>query len=55
MANIAVWSQRATGGRTARAETGMRFNWRRLLALGLNLLVWVGIIEIVIQVLRHAH
>jgi hypothetical protein len=31
----------------------MRFNWRRVLALGLNLLVWVGIVELLIQVFRH--
>jgi hypothetical protein len=53
MANIAVWSQRAAGGRTASAGIGMRFNWRRLLALGLNLLVWAAIIEGLFLVFSH--
>jgi len=33
----------------------MRFNWRRLLALGLNILVWAAIIEGLILIFRHAH
>jgi hypothetical protein len=27
-------------------------NWRRLLALGLNLLAWVAVIEVLIHVFR---
>jgi hypothetical protein len=54
MANIAVWSQRVAGGRTNRAKAGIRLNWRRLLALGLNLLAWVAIVEILIHVF-HGH
>ena len=53
MANIAVWSQRVAGRRTGSAKAGMRLNWRRLLALGLNLLAWVAIVEILIHVFRH--
>jgi hypothetical protein len=52
MANIAVWSQRVASGRTARAKAGMRLNWRRLLALGLNVLAWVAVVEILIHVFR---
>jgi hypothetical protein len=52
MANIAVWSQRVAGGKTARARAGMQLNWRRLLALGLNVLAWVAIVEILIHVFR---
>lgn len=52
MANIAVWSQRVAGGRSARAKAGIRLNWRRLLALGLNVLAWVAIVELLIHVFR---
>ena len=55
MANIAAWSQRVADGSTARAKAGMRLNWRRLLALGLNLVVWVAIIEVLIRAFRSGH
>ncbi len=54
MANIAAWSQRTATGRALRAKPAVRFNWRRMLALGLNTLVWVGVVEIVIQLSKHA-
>ena len=52
MANIAVWSQRGASGKAVRAKAGMGLNWRRLLALGLNLVVWVAVIEVLIHVFR---
>ena len=55
MANIAAWSQRVAGGSTARAKAGIHLNWRRLLALGLNLVVWVAIIEVLIRAFRSGH